>query len=191
MNRFERFLKHRQSLLVQYKMGDLTKNEFIRENFEYMQSLRIKPFTRIDNIKKAVYNYHYYNVNAKYWNWIANDPKNSSKERRTYYSESLSNYHLKDQATLALLRLIDFNAEAYYVNVKSPLLKGKLIEVVINDSDILLEIDAFNSVSDFNANENLILHTKSIAISNVLKANGILKENKQQSLTDDYINQKY
>ena len=87
--------------------------------------------------------------------------------------------------------LIDFNAEAYYVNVKSRLLKGKLIEIVINDPDILLEIDAFNSVSDFTANENLILHTKSIAISNVLKANGILKENKQQSLTDDYINQKY
>jgi hypothetical protein len=55
----------------------------------------------------------------------------------------------------------------------------------------LLEIDAFQPVSGFTENEYLILHTKSTAIANALKANGILKETKQQSLTDDYINQKY
>jgi hypothetical protein len=191
MNKFDQFLRHRQSLLIQYKMGDMTKNEFIEENFKYMESLGIKPFTRIDNVKKAVYNYHYYNVNAKYWQWVANDPKNTDKERRSYYSESLNNYHFKDQATLSLLRLIDFNAEAYYVNVRSPQLKGKLIEIVIKDPDILLEIDAYHPLSGSTDGDYLILHTKSIIIAKVLSENGILKENKQQSLTDDYINQKY
>ncbi|HBR01883.1 MAG TPA: hypothetical protein DD738_04670 [Ruminiclostridium sp.] len=191
MNKFDGFLRHRQSLLLQYKMGDMTKNEFIEENYRYMENLGIKPFTRLDNVKKAVYNYHYHNAHAKYWQWIANDSKNSDKERRSYYAESLNHYHLKDQATLALLRLIDFNAEAYYVNVKSRLLKGKLIEIVLKDPDVLLEIDAFQPVSGFTENEYLILHTKSTAIANALKANGILKETKQQSLTDDYINQKY
>ena len=191
MNRFDQFLRHRQSLLIQYKMGDMTKSEFIKENFRYMSGLGIRPFSRVDNIKKAVYNYHYYNVNAKYWQWVAHDPRNTPKERHACYEQSLNNYHQKDRTTLSLLRLIDFNAEAYYVNVKSQFLKNKLIEIVIKDPDILLEIDAFNSVSGFNDNNYLILHTKSAFIADALKENGILKENKRQSLTDDYINQKY
>lgn len=191
MNKFEQFLKHRQSLLVQYKMGDMTKNEFIEENYQYMEYLGIKPFTRIDNIKKAVYNYHYYNVNAKYWQWIANDPRNSDKERQSYYTESLNYYHQKDLATLALLRLIDYNAEAYYVNVKSQLLKGKLIEIVIRDPDILMDIDAYHSLSGSTDSDYLILHSKSLMVANALRTNGILRDDKRQSLTDNYINQKY
>lgn len=191
MNKFDQFLRHRQSLLVQYKMGDMTKNEFIEENFNYMESLGIKPFSRIDNVKKAVYNYHFYNVNAKYWQWVANDPKNSDKERNAYYTESMNYYHLKDNATLSLLRLIDFKAEAYYVNVKSHLLKDKLIEIVITDPDILLEIDAHHSLSGSTDGDYLILHTKSVSVVNALKANGILREDKRKSLTDNYINQKY
>ncbi len=191
MNKFEQFLKHRQTLLLQFKMGDMTKNEFIQENFNYMNKIGIKPFNRIDNVKKAVYNYHYYNVNAKYWQWVANDPRNTAKERKAYYAQSHSYYHQKDRATLALLRLIDFNAEAYYVNVKSQVLKNKLIEIVIKDPDILLEIDAFHHINKFTDNDYLILHTKSSVIANVLRTKNILKNNKQQSLTDDYINQRY
>lgn len=191
MNKFDRFLKHRQSLLIQYKMGDMTKNEFIEENYRYMESLGIKPFTRIDNVKKAVYNYHYYNVSAKYWQWIARDPKNTEKERQAYLTESLNLYHKKDNATLSLLRLIDFNAEAYYVRVKSHKLKDKLIEIVIKDPDILLEINAFHSLIGLNDNDYLILHTKSIFVANALKVNNILEDDKRKSLTDNYINQKY
>ena len=191
MNKFDQFLRHRVSLLIQYKMGDMTKNKFIEESFRYMENLGIKPFTRIDNVKKAVYNYHYYNVNAKYWQWIANDPRNTDKERQAYYTESLNFYHHKDQATLSLLRLIDFKAEAYYVNVKSHLLKGKLIEIVIKDPDILLEIDSYHSLSGSTDSDYLILHTKSNMVANALKNSGILKEDKRQSLTDNYINQKY
>ena len=191
MNKFEQFLKHRQSLLLQFKMGDMTKNEFIQENFNYMEKIGIKPFTRIDNVKKAVYNYHYFNVNAKYWQWMANDPKNSAKELDAYYAQAHTYYSQKDRATMALLRLIDFNVEAYYVNVRSQVLKNKLIEIVIKDPDILLEIDPFHSISGLSDNDYLILHTKSIVIANALRENRVLKESKQQSLTDDYINQKY
>ena len=191
MNKFEQFLRYRQSLLLQYKMGDMTKSEFIEENFRHMESLGIKPFERIDNIKKAVYNYHYYNVNAKYWRWIANDPKNTDKERRSYYAESLNYYYLKDKTTLALLRLIDFNCVAYYVHVKSKHLRDKLVEIVIKDPDILMEIDAFRTLSDSDDGDYLILHTKSTAVINALRANGVLKDGRQQSLTDDYINKKY
>ncbi len=191
MNPFEKFLNHRQSLLVQYKMGDLTKSEFIKESYFYMESLGIRPFTRIDNVKKAVYNYHYHNVNAKYWQWLKNDPRNTPKERQAYQIQSEEQYRMKDQVTLALLRLIDFNAEAYYVNVKSPNLKGRLIEIVIRDPDILLEIDSRHSLTGSTDTDYLILHSMGIGIANALRANGILKEDKRKSLTDGYINQKY
>ena len=189
MNKFEKFLNHRQSLLIQYKMGDMTKNEFIEENYHYIESLGIQPFTKVDNVKKAVYNYHFHNVNAKYWQRIANDPRNTEKERQAYYAESYNHYRLKDTTTLALLRLLDYRGvEAYYVNVRSTLLKGKLIEIVINDPDVLFEI---NTVGDSFDQDLLILHSKSPAIAKDLEENGVLSEDKRKSLTDSYINQKY
>lgn len=192
MNKFDQFLRNRQSLLIQYKMGDMTKNEFIEENFHYMESLGIQPFTRVDNVKKALYNYHYHNVNAKYWQRISNDPKNTDRQRQAYFTKSLEHYREKDHATLALLRLIDYKGvEAYYVNVKSPLLKGKLIEIVITDPDILLEINAFYSTYHSADHDLLILHTKSLGVAEALRKNGVLREDKRQSLTDSYINQKY
>lgn len=191
MNKFDKFLKHRHSLLIQYKMGDLTKSEFIEDSFHYMDGLGIKPFKKVDNIKKAVYNYHYYNVSAKYWQWIARDPKNSEKERNAFYTESSNLYYSKDNTTLSLLRLIDYKAEAYYVRVKSDKLKNKLIEIVIKDLDILLEINTFHSIIGLSENDFLILHSKSEFVANALKANGILSKEKKKSLTDSYINQKY
>jgi hypothetical protein len=189
MNKFDKFLNHRQSLLIQYKMGDMTKNEFIEENYRYVESLGIQPFTKVDNVKKAVYNYHYHNVNAKYWQRIAVDPRNSEKERQAYFSESYNHYRLKDRATLDLLRLIDYRGvEAYYVNVRSSLLKGKLIEIVVNNPDVLLEINTIGSSFD---QDLLILHTKSEGIAEELQKNGVLGEDKRKSLTDSYINQKY
>jgi hypothetical protein len=189
MNKFERFLRHRQSLLTQYKMGDMTKNEFIEENYHYIESLGIRPFSRVDNIKKAIYNYHYHNINAKYWQRIANDPRNTEKERQAYYTESYNHYRQKDRATLDLLRLIDYKGvESYFVNVRSSLLKGKLVEIVINNPDVLLEINAYGASFD---QDLLILHTKSTGIIKELVANGVLAEDKRKSLADSYINQKY
>ncbi len=189
MNKFDMFFRHRQSLLLQYKMGDLTKNEFIEENFHYIERLGIQPFTNVDNIKKAIYNYHYYNVNAKYWQRMANDPRSTSKERQAYYSESYNHYREKDWATLQLLRLIDYSGvEAYYVSVRSSLLKGKLIEIVINNPDVLAEIHVPGGAFE---QELLILHTKNPGIAEALRKNGVLREDKRKSLADSYINQKY
>ena len=191
MNKFDRFLKHRHSLLIQYRMGDMTKSEFIEDSYHYMGNLGIKPFKRVDNVKKAVYNYHYFNVSAKYRQWVGRDPKNSIKERNANYAESMNLYYQKDKTTLALLRLIDFNADAYYVRVKSHKLKNKLIEIVIKDSDVLLEINTLPFVGMLGENEYLILHSKSDFVANALKSNGILAPGKRKSLTDSYINQKY
>lgn len=189
MNKFDKFLRHRQSLLMQYKMGDMTKNEFIEENYYYVESLGIQPFTRVDNVKKAIYNYHYHNIHAKYWQRIANDPRNTEKERQAYYAKSNSHYREKDRATLQLLRLIDYSGvEAYYVNVKSSMLKGKLIEIVIHNPDVLMEINIPDNTFE---QDLLILHTKNPGIAEDLRKNGVLREDKRKSLADSYINQKY
>lgn len=189
MNKFDQFLRHRQSLLLQYKMGDMTKNEFIEENYYYIENLGIQPFTRIDNVKKAIYNYHYHNINAKYWQRIANDPRNTPKERQACYAQSNNHYREKDKATLQLLRLIDYSGvEAYYVNVRSAKLKGKLIEIVVHNPDVLMEINIPENTFE---QELLILHTKNPAIAEALRSNGVLKEDRRKSLADNYINQKY
>lgn len=51
-NKFERFLLNRKNLIDQYAKGDLTKEEFIEANYKCINSLDIKPFTKIDNVKK-------------------------------------------------------------------------------------------------------------------------------------------
>ena len=116
-NRFEQFLKNRQSLIDQYKKGDLTKEEFIEENFRCINFLDIKPFQKIDNVKKALYNYQYYNVLAKYYQKKAHDPKNGSSSRQEYIELADYFYSKKDRVTAKLLKLLDFTGiEAYYLN---------------------------------------------------------------------------
>ena len=78
--------------------------------------------------------------------------------------------------------------EGYYVRVRSSLLKGKLIEIVINNPDVLTEIHVPGSAFE---QELLILHTKNPGIAEALRKNGVLMEDKRKSLADSYINQKY
>ncbi|HEY8421004.1 MAG TPA: DUF6648 family protein [Thermoclostridium sp.] len=191
-NKFNSFLQHRQSLLFQYKMGDLTKNEFIEANFETIERLGIKPFERIDNVKKAIYNYHYFNVLAKYYYSLAKDYPSGSKQRAGFLAQSNSFYHEKDKVTMALLKLLDFrNVEAYFVKVKSKKLQDKLFEIVIRDPDVLFEINTLSSPNGGMDAYDLVLHSKSPFILKRLKEEGVFLEEKKKSVADSYINQKY
>ena len=191
-NKFEKFLQHRQSLLYQYKMGDLTKNEFIDENFYTIESLGIEPFKRIDNVKKAIYNYQYYNVLAKYYYRKDKDFPMGSKQRSSYLAQSDSFYYEKDLVTMTLLKLLDFkNVDAYFVNVKSKKLQNKLFEIVISDPDVLYEINTLSAPYGGMEADNLILHSKNGRILAMLREAGVFRDKKMTSLTDSYINQKY
>jgi len=120
---------------------------------------------------------------------MAQDPRASGRERQAYFAETHNHYREKDKSTLQLLRLIDFkDVEAYYVNVKSSHLKCKLIEIVIHNPDVLTEI---SSPANSFEQELLILHTKNPMIAEVLRRNGVLREDRRKSLADGYINQKY
>lgn len=174
LNKFEQFLRNRQNLIDQYTKGDLTKEEFIEENYRFVNALDIKPFQKVDNVKKAIYNYQYYNVLAKYHQKRAHDLNRRNESRNDFIELSNYYYSKKDRVTEKLLKLIDFkDVEAYYIKVKSPTLKKRLIEIV------------------FKEYESLILHTTSEVVRNLLESENVFINEERKSIIDGYINQKY
>jgi uncharacterized protein DUF6648 len=176
-NIFDRFFKHRDSLIIQYKNGDITKREFLQGNFDFVQKIRLKPFTKVDSYEKGIYNYQYYNVLAKYYNMLAAEIKNDEnfvKQYKSYINKANYYYNEKDKATLRLLRFLEFqNVEAYFIKVESQYLKDKLYEIVLKDY------------------EYAIFHSKSNWLIKILRENGVFIEKKKTSLIDGYINEKY
>lgn len=173
-NKFDQFLLHRKSLLQQYSKGDLSKAEFIEANYDCITALNIKPFRKIDNVKKAIYNYQYYNVLAKYYQKKAHDLRKNHGARSDYLELSNYFYSKKDNVTMKFLKFIDFRGvEAYFVKVKSPNLKKKLFEIVYKDYD------------------NLIFHSKNEVLLNMLIEENVFIFEERRSLVDSYINQKY
>ena len=74
---------------------------------------------------------------------------------------------------MAVLKLLDYRGvEGYFVSIRSRVLKDKLFEIVIYDS-------------------NMILHSTNEFILKKLREEGVFKEEKRRSLIDGYINQRY
>ncbi|WP_242985347.1 DUF6648 family protein [Vallitalea okinawensis] len=173
-DKFDAFFKNRKNLIFLYNKGDLSKEEFIEENFTYIMNMNVKPFRKIDHIKKGVFNYQYYNSMAKYYRMMAYDYSPHSSKRVQYLDYTNDYYSKKDYTTLKILELLDYeNLDAYYVKVKSTNFKNKLIEIVLHDYP------------------DVILHTKSSMIKKRLVDNYAFSETKQHSVIEDYINEKY
>lgn len=174
---FDTFFDNRDSLIVQYKNGDITKREFLQGNFDFVQKMRVKPFSKIDSYEKGMYNYQYYNVLAKYYNMLASEVKQNEKHLKhfkSYVNKGNYYYNEKDKSTLQLLRFLEFkNVESYFVKVESSYLKDKLYEIVLTDY------------------EYAIFHSKSRWLLKILRDQGVFFEKKQKSLIDEYINEKY
>lgn len=173
MNAIQRYFKYRQNLIDQYIKGDMTKKEYLQKNYEAVVYGNIGPFTNMDTVEKALFNYQYYNALAKEQKTISttkdidHELKQDSLEQSNYY------YHKKDKATLAVLRMLDYRGtEAYFVKVHSKYLKGKLFEIVIEEEDI-------------------ILHSTSTFILKCLREEGVFSEGSRKSLIDDYVNHRY
>lgn len=172
--KFDDFFKNRKNLIFLYNKGDLTKEEFIEENFRYIMRMRVKPFRKIDYINKGVFNYQYYNSMAKYYHMMAFDYPKSSPKREEYRQLSLDNYEKKDYTTLKILELLDYeDIKAYYIKVRSPHFKNKLIEIALDQ------------------HPDVILHTKNMGIKRRLEENYVLDKKEQVSLIEDYVNERY
>ncbi|MBC8588728.1 DUF6648 family protein [Paratissierella segnis] len=174
---FETFFENRSSLIIQYQNGDLTKREFLEYNYDIVRKSNLKPFLKVDSYEKGMYNYQYYNVLAKYYTMLAKEIKNTKKHQKyyVYYLNKGNNYyHEKDKAALDLLRFLEFKGiEAYYVKVKSRVLKDKLYEIVLLDY------------------KEAIFHSKAQWLLDILKDEGVFIDGKKTSLIDGYINAKY
>src|SRR5699024_4795246 len=99
--KFERFFDMRSSLIIQYENGDMSKREFLENNFELVQSTNLEPFLKVDSFEKGMFNYQYYNVLAKYYTSLAKGIRNTKKHKRyyTYYLNKGNNYyHEKDKS---------------------------------------------------------------------------------------------
>ncbi|MDK2918575.1 MAG: hypothetical protein PWQ37_1308 [Candidatus Petromonas sp.] len=177
-NVFDRFFENRDSLIIQFKNGDITKREFIEEHYYFIQKLNLKPFKNgIDSFEKGIYNYQYYNMVAKYCYMKSKDRRLIEKHphvARKYGRKAGYYYNQKDWSTLKLLEHLDFqNVEAYFIKVNSKALKDKLYEIVLKDF------------------ESVILHSKSEYMLKRLREEGVFVEGVRRSLIDSYINQKY
>lgn len=174
---FDTFFNHRNSLIIQFKNGDISKREFLEGNFDFVQDMKVKPFSKIDSYEKGMYNYQYYNVLAKYYTMLAKDIKKEGKHEKYYIyylNQGNEYYNEKDRATLQLLRFLDFkNVEAYFIRVESRFLRNKLYEIVLKDY------------------QYAIFHSKSRRLLDIVKKEGVFVEGMKTSLIDEYINQKY
>ena len=172
MNEIEKYFKKRQSLINQYIKGDLSKKEFLIKNYNAVIYSDIGPFENVDSVLKGLFNYQFYNALAKESKGLSGRGSIPREVKNFYLGEANRYYRKKDQATLAVLKKLDFKGiQAYPVKVRSKYLKNRLIEIIIEDYD-------------------MILHTTSPFIEEKLKEECVLNE-KRHSVIDGYVNQKY
>ncbi|WP_317855803.1 DUF6648 family protein [Chakrabartyella piscis] len=173
MNAIQKYFKYRQNLIDQYIKGDMSKREYLQKNYDAVIYGDIGPFTNMDTVEKALFNYQYYNALAKEMKSTSTVSDMEFELKRDYQDRSNYYYSKKDKATMAALRLIDFrNVEAYFVKVRSKYLKGKLFEIVLQDEDV-------------------ILHSTSTVILNRLRDEYVFTEGSRKSLIDEYVNHRY
>lgn len=177
---FEAFFKNRSSLIIQFREGEITKKQFLENNYDLVRKMNLKPFLRIDSYEMGMYNYQYYNVLAKYFTMLANDIKNDNNQRRQqryynyYFNKGNNYYHEKDKAALDLLEFLEFKGiEAYFIKMESKSLNGKLYEIVLLDY------------------EEAIFHSKSTWLIGKLREQGVFQEVQKVSIIDAYINETY
>ncbi|ABR49793.1 conserved hypothetical protein [Alkaliphilus metalliredigens QYMF] len=176
-NIFKDFFQQREAFIVQYKNGDMTKKEYIEESYFYMKQNDIKPFQKMDSFEKAIYNYQYYNMMAKYCYLQAKEIKKygkHSEKQREYLQRVNQYYYQKDKSTMAALEVEEFRGvEVYYIRTKSSYLKDQLYEIV------------------FKGHKGVILHSKSAWLRERLEDEQIFSEVIKNSLIENYINEKY
>ncbi|MCC5909953.1 MAG: hypothetical protein JJT76_05900 [Clostridiaceae bacterium] len=176
-NIFEKFFNQRESLIQQFKKGDITKKEYIEESYYYIKRMNIKPFRQVDNFNKAIFNYQYYNMMAKYCYLKAKEIRKYDKHPEIHkeYLDKVNNYyHKKDKTTLKAVELLDFyDVEVYYIKVTSSHLKDNLFEII------------------FKNHKDVILHSQSQWLLERFKDEGVFIDGVRKSLIENYINQRY
>lgn len=171
------FFENRDKLIISHMNGEIDKKDFLILNHKFMIDNKIKPFATIDSFEKGIYNYQFYNVMAKYCKMIAKEIKDSGRKLNFYgkYLDDVKYYYdEKDKTTFRLLRFLKYkNVEAYFIDMKSSVLEGKLYEIVLKDYEFA------------------VLHSQSEWILSALKKENVFINYTKKSVIDYYVNQKY
>lgn len=169
------FLETRNSLIESYSDGEITKKEFLEDNFNYLKKLNIKPFKEIDSFEKGMYNYQYYNILAKYYNMKVLEAREDFSDKFYSYRDMRNRYyHEKDKVTMSFLKFLEFkDIKAYYVEMESDTLDDQIYEIVLLNY------------------EKAIFHSKSFWLLKKLREKNVFLREKKKSLIDEYINEKY
>ena len=171
----DKFFLNRDELIDRYGAGRMSKTEFVEKNYQFMMDLQLPPFTGRLNYHQCLYNYQYYNIMAKYANLQAQDLEFfDPKAAETYKIEEFEYYRYKDEATLSLLQCVDFkNVEAYFMNLSSRRLSGRLFEIVFKDY------------------ERTIFHSMNSDILKKLRSNNVFSPVYKDSVIHAYVNSVY
>ena len=148
---FERFFDHRSSLIIQFGNGDLSKREFLEQNFDLVRKTNLKPFLRVDSYEKGMFNYQYYNVLAKYYRMLAKEIKVLQIENeinelvRKQVSEFQKDYYLKEQMRAIQKELgedegTDFEVDEYMRKISEARMPKEVKEKAEKEINKLLKI---------------------------------------------------
>ncbi|MDO4778637.1 MAG: hypothetical protein Q4A42_03685 [Tissierellia bacterium] len=167
------FLELRNLYIDQLEAGKITKKEFNHKNFMIFRKLSLKPFSVLDSFEKAMYNYNYYNSQAKIELEEYNKAKdfNNQKRAKFHLNNKENYYNLKDIATEAIIELEGFdNIESYFIKLHSKNLGTNIFEINIKNR------------------KRAIFHSKSYKILNLLKNNNVFINEVRDSIIDSYVN---
>lgn len=171
------FIEKRNLYIDQLDEKEITKEEFLNLNFLLLDQLSMTPFLTISTYEQGLYNYHYYNTLAKYYNTRRNQIHSRNKKDRSYKeltNKCMNYYREKDRALGEILRIKNYKGViAYYVKVFSTRLqRERLFEIYLEDE------------------EKAIFHTFDKKILEGLKNHHCFLEEERISLIDNYVNNK-
>lgn len=170
------FFRHRAETIAALSRGEISKRAYISENCRFLQKLH-DPFSPMETVAEAMYNYQYYNMMAKGYLMDADDcdkEERFARHKQSFLDSAHQCYKDKDKATMRLLEIHGpESVKAYYVETESDKLRGKLFEIVIEDL------------------EDAIYHSKSFKIKAWLQSFGVFASGLQPSVLEEYINEKY
>lgn len=176
-NLFKDYAKKHESLIYQYRKGDLSKREYISESHKLLIQFEAKPFVYVDSFDKAVFNYQYYNTMAKYSHMIAEKLFANEKHKelsRSYITRKDKYYRKKDQMIWKAVHLENFiGVEAYYIKVTSRFLKNTLFEVI------------------FDQHPMIVFHSTGVWLKERLIDEKVFVQGLRESIIDQYVNQTY
>lgn len=172
----QQFFEQRTSLIQQLEAGRITKRQYLEQCHDYFQLQGIRPFApQAATFEEGLLNYQYHNTYAKYFQMLLDESYTAGPGTlKTYERKVDEHYRQKDMATLNMLEFVDFNhVDAYYLEMRSERLSGKLFEIVFTDKPLA------------------VLHSMDVRILRKLRDRGCFKEAPQKSIIDHYVNTKY